>query len=67
LKDKEKNRCPAKAKARAVADCRCALRKLDLLDELERLAGADVELSDDDLINAQRFVEDLRKALRLDR
>lgn len=40
MKHADKDRDPAKAKKRAVADARCALRKLDLLDWLEELCDA---------------------------
>lgn len=40
MKDSEKDRCPDKARKRAGADARCALRKLGLLDLLtDALAG----------------------------
>ena len=35
MMDSKKNRCPDAAKKRAVADARCALRKLDILSRLE--------------------------------
>ena len=35
MKRSEVNKCPERAKARAKSDARCALRKLDLLDEIE--------------------------------
>ena len=35
MKDSQKNRCPEAARKRAVADARCALRKLDILARLE--------------------------------
>lgn len=38
MRDKDKNRDPEKARKRAVADARCALRKLELLADLEALA-----------------------------
>jgi len=36
MRDAEKNRDPERAQKRARADARCALRKLDLLDRLEK-------------------------------
>ena len=42
VKDSEKNRCPEKARKRAGADARCALRKLGLLDRVaEAMASGD--------------------------
>ena len=38
----EVNRDPGRAKKRAVADARCALRKLGLWDELERISKLEV-------------------------
>jgi len=41
MKNSEKDRSPDRALKRATADARCALRKLDLLHELESYAAMD--------------------------
>jgi len=49
MKDAEKNRDPERAQKRARADARCALRKLGLLDKLEKSAAMASLLDDLDV------------------
>ena len=49
MMDSKKNRCPDAAKKRAVADARCALRKLELLSRIEAWkSGAQAWNTEDD-------------------
>ena len=43
MKDSEKNRDPERARKRAIADARCALRKLDWLAALATYTGGGQE------------------------
>lgn len=56
MKDSEKNRCPEKARKRAGADARCALRKLQLLQRLTDAMADGPEANPEEAIAALRAI-----------
>ena len=63
MKDKDKNRDPERARKRAVADARCALRKLGLLEDLETLSALTQDQRTARPIVIATYVERLGRAL----